>query len=87
MKTNRSSCTLPKTKVIVRLEPEQVASLDGLARNLGRDRSHLIKEAIDGYIARRRWRIEEIQKALAEAEAGDFASDEEVTAMFDELSL
>jgi predicted transcriptional regulator len=31
------------------------------------------------------WQIEEIKKALGEADAGDFASDEEVESMFDEL--
>ncbi len=32
------------------------------------------------------WQVEEIKKAIAEADAGDFASDEEVESMFDELT-
>ena len=40
---------------------------------------------MESYISLRRWQIEEIKKAVAEADAGDFASDEEVEVMFNEV--
>jgi len=32
------------------------------------------------------WQVQEIKKGLAEADRGEFASEEEVEAMFDELT-
>jgi predicted transcriptional regulator len=77
---------MEKSNVTVRLEADTIALLDELARADDRDRSYLIKQAIDGYLRMRQWQIEEIRKAIAEADAGDFASDEEVDQMFAELS-
>jgi predicted transcriptional regulator len=76
---------MEKVNVTVRLEKDAVEFLDALGKSLDRDRSYLIKEAVDSYISLHRWQIEEIKKALAEADAGDFASHEEVEAMFNEL--
>jgi predicted transcriptional regulator len=76
---------MDKMNVTVRLEPEKVAILDELARGFDRDRSYLIKQAVDAYLALHRWQVEEIRKATAEADADDFASAEEVEAMFNEL--
>ncbi|WP_373526016.1 CopG family ribbon-helix-helix protein [Nostoc sp.] len=44
------------------------------------------KEAIAAYLEMYQWQIEEIQKGIAEADAGDFASDEEVKAAFARLT-
>jgi predicted transcriptional regulator len=54
--------------------------------NLDRDRSYLIKDAVSRYIATHRWQIEEIERGIAEADAGDFASDAKVEAMFAKLT-
>jgi len=77
---------MEKSNVTVRLEADKIALLDDLAKSDDRDRSYLIKQAIDGYLRMRQWHIEEIKKAIAEADAGDFASEEEVERMFDELT-
>jgi predicted transcriptional regulator len=76
---------MEKVNVTVRLEKDAVEFLDALGKSLDRDRSYLIKEAVESYISLHRWQIEEITKAVAEADAGDFASHEEVEAMFNEL--
>jgi predicted transcriptional regulator len=76
---------MEKINVTVRLEPEKIADLDELARSLDRDRSYLIKEAVDSYLALHRWQVEEIRKAVAEADAGDFLSDQEAEAFMNEL--
>jgi predicted transcriptional regulator len=77
---------MEKSNVTVRIETDKIALLDQLAKSEDRDRSYLIKVAIDQYLAYHQWRIEEIKKAIAEADAGDFASDEEVEQMFDKLT-
>jgi predicted transcriptional regulator len=77
---------MEKSNVTVRLEVDKIALLDELSKSDDRDRSYLIKQAIDGYLHMRQWQIEEIRKAIAEADAGDFASDQEVDQMFAELT-
>ena len=61
-------------------EIDRIVFLDELAQYIDRDRSYLIKEAIDEYIEYHRWQIEETRKAITEADAGDFATGEEVDA-------
>lgn len=67
-----------KEAVTVRLETTKRAELDALARTVSRDRSFLINEAIDAYLAMHRWQVSEITEGLRQAEAGEFADDAEV---------
>jgi RHH-type rel operon transcriptional repressor/antitoxin RelB len=73
---------MEKVNVTVRLDKDAVAFLDTLGQAQDRDRSYLIKQAVQNFIALHRWQIEEIKKAIAEADAGDFASAEEVERLF-----
>jgi predicted transcriptional regulator len=73
---------MEKSNVTVRLETDKIAMLDDLAKADDRDRSYLIKVAIDQYLAHHQWRIEEMKKAIVEADAGDFTSDEEMERLF-----
>lgn len=70
----------------VRLDTETVTFLDELARSEERDRSYLIRQAISNYVELRRWQIEETRKAIKEADAGLFLSDEETAAFMEELA-
>jgi predicted transcriptional regulator len=76
---------MEKINVTCRLASDDVALLDRLADSMERDRSYLIKKAVSDYLALHRWQIEEVEKALKEAQAGDFATDKQVKAMFTEL--
>jgi predicted transcriptional regulator len=69
--------------VTFRLDEDKLQFLDQLAKSQDRDRSYLINQAVEHYLEVRRWHIEEIRKAVAEADAGNFASPEEVRAAFD----
>jgi predicted transcriptional regulator len=73
---------MKKSNVTIRLDAETIALLDDVAKYHDRDRSYVIKLAIDEYLHYQKWRLEEINKAIAEADAGDFATDEEVAATF-----
>ena len=66
------------TVMTLRLEPELRKRLDDLAKAQRRSRSFLAAEAIREYIAVNEWQIGEIQKGLAEADRGEFASEEQV---------
>ena len=74
--------SIEKVNVTVRLAPDAVAFLDELALTQERDRSYFIKKAVEDYIAYERWRMKDIRKAIEEADAGLFATDEEVEAFF-----
>lgn len=76
---------MEKINVTVRINTDKVSFLDQLAKNDDRDRSYLINEAIEGYLQLRRWQLEEIQKAIREADAGEFATEKETQKAFGEL--
>jgi predicted transcriptional regulator len=68
--------------VTFRMDEESLEFLDQLARSLDRDRSYLINQAVEHFLDVRRWHLEEIKKAIAEADAGHFADPDEVEAAF-----
>ncbi len=77
---------MSKENITFRLDSEKRAALDAIAAGLDRDRSYLINEAITLYLEMHQWQLQEIQRAVAEADAGDFASEAEVTAVFARLT-
>ena len=77
---------MSKENIIFRLDSKKRAALDAIAVGIDRDRSYLINEAITLYLEMHQWQIEEIQHGIAEADAGDFATAEEVSAVFARLS-
>lgn len=62
----------------MRLPDELSAQLDALATATGRSKSFLAGQAIRDFIERESWQIAEITQAMQEADAGDFASDDEL---------
>ncbi len=69
------------TTMTVRLEEEVKTRLDDLAEVTQRSKSFLAAEAIREYVENNEWQIGEINQALKEADAGDFASDKDVAAL------
>jgi RHH-type transcriptional regulator, rel operon repressor / antitoxin RelB len=69
------------TTMTVRLEDDVKDRLDVLAEATQRSRSFLAAEAIRAYVENNEWQIGEILAALREADAGDFASEKDVTAL------
>jgi predicted transcriptional regulator len=65
----------------VRLEDEVKDRLERLADSTQRSKSFLAAEAIRQFVESNEWQIAEIHTALAEADAGDFASDKDVAAL------
>jgi predicted transcriptional regulator len=69
-------------ELTVRLGPEIEARLTAVARELHRNPDELALEAITAWLDLRSWQVAEIEAGVAEAEAGDFATDAEVEATF-----
>ena len=68
--------------VTARIPVADKERLDRLAEASGRTRGFLISRAIQDYLANQAWQIEEIAKAVEEADAGDFDTEEETNALF-----
>jgi predicted transcriptional regulator len=69
------------TTMTVRLDDEVKDRLDHLAHATQRSKSFLAAEAIRTFVETNEWQIGEVQAALREADAGEFASDKEVAAL------
>ena len=62
----------------LRLDAKLKKQLDRLSKAMNRSRSFVAAQAIQEFVSVNEWQINEIKKALAEADAGDFATDEEM---------
>lgn len=62
----------------MRIKDETASKLDQLAEKLDRSRSHMAAEAIEAFVEQQEWQLAEIEAGLAEADRGEFASDEDV---------
>ena len=66
----------------VRTDPKKVRKLDKLARQQDRSRNYLVNQAIDQYLELLAWQDERIKEGIKAADAGRFASDAEMDAIF-----
>ena len=62
----------------LRLDAKLKNQLDRLSKSMNRSRSFIAAQAIQEFVSVNEWQINEIKKGIAEADAGDFASDKEV---------
>jgi len=67
--------------VSVRVSDEQATLLDTLAKVTDRSRSYLVGLALEQLIEDNEWQLREIKQAIAEADRGEFATEEEVQAV------
>ena len=66
----------------VRTDPKKIRKLDKLAEQQDRSRNYLVNQAIDQYLELLAWQDERIKKGIKAADAGRFASDAEMDAIF-----
>ena len=64
----------------IRVSSELQDRLDAIADAIDRPRSWVVNRALEAFVASETWQIEEIKRGLAEADAGEFATDAEVEA-------
>ena len=68
------------------LDSEKKEALKAIANVTDRDLTYVLNEAIASYPDIYQWLLDEINKGVAEAEAGDFATDDEVQAVLAKLT-
>ena len=66
------------TVLTLRLDAKLKNRLDRLSKSMNRSRSFVAAQAIQEFVSVNEWQINEIKKGLAEADAGDFATDKEM---------
>ncbi len=71
---------MSKETITFRLDAEKKIALDEIASGIERDRSFVLNQAIDAYLEVHSWQLDHIKEGLRQADAGEFASDEEVAA-------
>jgi predicted transcriptional regulator len=64
-----------------RASEDLILKFNALAKETDRSRAYLINQTLEEYTASEAWQVAEIRKALQEADAGDFATDEEIAAL------
>jgi predicted transcriptional regulator len=69
------------TTMTIRIEDDIKERLERLAESTQRSKSFLAAEAIRAFVESNEWQVAEIRKALTEAEAGEFASEQEMRAL------
>lgn len=65
----------------MRLPQETIEQLGQLAEATGKSRNALANQAMQDFIEREAWQVKRILEAIKEADAGNFATDEEVKAL------
>jgi predicted transcriptional regulator len=68
--------------ITVHLPDETAARLDRLADKPSKPADSVAAEAIEGFLAHEEWQVAEIETGLAEADRGEFATEDEVNAVF-----
>lgn len=66
------------TAFTIRVPDEVADRLNQIAQKLDRSRSYMAAQAIEDFVSREEWQLAEIEAGIAEADRGEFASDEDV---------
>jgi len=70
----------------VRLPEALYNQIDELAKATARTKTYLAIDALTHYVQRGSWQIRDIHDGVQEAEAGEFATDDQVKAVFAKYS-
>lgn len=74
--------TAATTRMTVELPVQLKDRLEEIAKTTDVPSADLAVDAITSYVEIQEWQIRQIEEGLREADAGDFAGDEEVAAVF-----
>ncbi|AOF93155.1 CopG family ribbon-helix-helix protein [Sinorhizobium sp. RAC02] len=66
------------TAFTIRVPDEVADRLNQIAQKLDRSRSYMAAQAIEDFVSREEWQLAEIEAGIAEADRGEFASDDDV---------
>ncbi|NBS65330.1 MAG: CopG family transcriptional regulator [Betaproteobacteria bacterium] len=66
----------------VRLPEDLYNQIEALASATARTKSYLTIDALNDYVQRESWQIRDIHEGIREADAGEFATEDQVKAVF-----
>jgi RHH-type transcriptional regulator, rel operon repressor / antitoxin RelB len=64
-----------------RIEADKVEALDAIAKNLDRDRSYLLNQAVEGYLREQRRFAAMVDEGIEAADKGELVDDEALDAI------
>ena len=64
------------------LDTDKRKVLDQIASSMERELTDILNDAIDAYLEIYQWQLDHIKEGLRQADAGEFATEEEVAAAF-----
>ena len=73
---------MSKEPITILLDTEKKKAIEAAAQRGDRDPESVIREAIDAYLDLQTWQENHVQEGLRQADAGEFASDDEVARVF-----
>lgn len=73
--------------ITIRPESELNQRLERLAKSMQQSKSSLAAQAILEFVDLNEWQVQEIEQAIVEADRGEFASDQQVAAVFDKWGV
>jgi predicted transcriptional regulator len=74
--------TSPKTQFNMRFSAELLSKLDAYSEMVGQSKTQIAANAIEDYLDWRIPQIADLKKAIAAADRGEIATDEQVEAVF-----
>jgi predicted transcriptional regulator len=80
--TTTASSEAPTRTINVRVPASVYDQLEDLAKSTARTKSFVTVEALSSYLATQSWQVKEITAGIADADMGDFATDDQVNAVF-----
>lgn len=75
------------TTMTIRLDEALKSRLNALARTMQRSKSFLAAEALRDYVELNEWQLQEIETAVKEADADDFASTDQIRSVLRKWGL
>ena len=80
--TTTAPSEAPTRTINVRVPASVYDQLEDLAKSTARTKSFVTVEALSSYLATQNWQVKEITAGIADADMGDFATDDQVNAVF-----
>jgi predicted transcriptional regulator len=74
---------MPTVRVTIEMDAARRDAVAALAEARSRETSDIINEAIEAWLVVQDWQLDHIRQGVAAANAGDFATEDDVSAVLD----
>jgi len=70
------------TTISMRVPQDLASQIENIAMNTGQTKTNIVIQAMQEYVSKESWQIQEIKNALEEADKKDFATQSEMDAFW-----